>query len=226
VVTPLVAIAAAVLVPILVITAVADKVHNGPHLACSKAEATIGETVVVSGRGYNAGEQVYLGLGSDGVEMKTILATPTAAPDGSFSVQQIVPDPGSHSGDGGYTLTARGAISGKTAHTTIYIPAPETQATPTASPHLSASRAEAPVGDTVTLSGSGYAPGEKIYISLNWHGLGAIGQSWTTTAGPDGSFTNLAVQIPNPGTMPRDDQFTAKGSISGRTANTPFTIAP
>lgn len=166
--------------------------------------ATPGTAVSFSGGGFGSNESLSVFLGSTST---TPLATVTADNMGSF--MNLGPTPLPFSAQAGGSV-ANYRIVGNSSG--ISVAAPVTLASFYAS--LSPSSYYSAPGGLITLSGTGFSPGESVVIS----GLPA---STSATANGMGAFTINDVQVPAVPNMPAT--ITGTGQSSGATAT--FTMA-
>ena len=87
--------------------------------------------------------------------------------------------------------------------------------------HVFLDRDSGPGGTVVLVSGEGFAPGERIVITIQTQQIGS------PTASGDGKFANVAVTIPESLSVFAPAQFSliARGEESLRFAEAPFTIS-
>jgi len=170
----------------------------------SPAQGVAGSVVRLGGSGFAPGEAltVTLGLGNgasaapttadaNGMVMTVTLTVPSGAPLG--------PLPISIDGAGGEHATGAFAV---------------VSAALTASPNA------APAGDTITLSGDGYLPGEQVLLFFDGspQGTGYYGLN----PGADGRFSTL-VKVSSTASLGAH-RWSAVGYRSGRRLTTPFSV--
>ncbi|WP_051681632.1 GH92 family glycosyl hydrolase [Cellulomonas sp. HZM] len=127
------------------------------------APATVqaGDDLPVTGSGFAPGEQVTVRIGSSSVSA-------TATQDGDLTATVTAP-----TGAGTYTLSATGAVSATPAITSVVV----TKAPVVWTPSVSAP-SSVETGDLVAVTGSGFAPGERVELSL-----GSSSRTVTSTSG-------------------------------------------
>lgn len=173
-----------------------------PALVVSPASAAPGASVSIIGVGYVPGELVTVTLDGTAVSAAVI-----AGPDGTFVVTVTVP---ADAAAGDYTVT--GSAPSGTASAPLVVE----DAAPVYDPSIVVAPDEVAAGGTITVTGSGFAPGETVLVEVGT-------ASASVVAGPDGRFS-LELELPGgiePGTYP----VTATGAVSG-TASATVTVAP
>ena len=131
---------------------------NNLSLSVNATYTAAGSMVAVSGSGFAANELVNVTLaGQPGV-----LATLQANASGSVSGSVLLPV---SLASGSYTLVATGQVSGDSATAPVVIPG-AAAVTPAAAPVLSLSAASVASGGAITVSGSGFAAGELVSLTL------------------------------------------------------------
>jgi hypothetical protein len=86
--------------------------------------------------------------------------------------------------------------------------------------HVSSNIAEGRVGDTMLLSGAGFAAHETVYIHLNWEHVEDKGVIAEIQVNSNGSFSQVPVVLPYDGGY----YIIAHGATSGREAETTIQI--
>ena len=154
-------------------------------MALSADRAHPGDTVTIRGSGFTAGETVDI-LIAGVVRTRT-----TAKPDGGFEVELTIPSDAGESS----TIEALGLTSGRRIDrpfSVVATPSPATSpsASPRPPPAITVSAEEAQPGDHLTVSGTGFDPGEPVQLSIGGILLDLA------SAGRDGSFSG-DVLLPN-----------------------------
>jgi len=174
-------------------------------LAVAPGATTRGGAVSVSGGGFTPNEAVELTI--DGVP--TPLATLHADAAGALPATTItIPYAATV---GAHTLTARGTTSGKTASAALTLNA--VTATLTVVP------ASSTRGGTVTVSGSGFAAGETVTVTID----GVSEPLAIARTGATGLLAATSLTIPYTATVGAHT-LTATGEVSGRKATAPLTL--
>lgn len=194
----------------------------------NKTSYVKGQTISVTGSGYQAGEKVKLWLSKDGVTRCTagdMTATSSGNVSGSIGACYVATS--------GLNVRAQGRTSGRMGVRGITVTA-STSPSPSPSPSPTTARISAPSsihdGDTFRVTGTGFKGGERVTttVSGTWRGGSYNGRtysrSFTVTASGSGSF---AVNVSTP-EVPSGVSSTAtirsKGLTSGRTASRSIAI--
>lgn len=117
-----------------------------------------GTTLSLSGSGFAPGESVTLTLST----VPETVVTATASGDGSITAQLTVP---AGTAAGLYSLVALGVESAVPVTATVEVQ--EVVPEPTYSPAVSLSKSSASVGETVTVTGDGFAPNDAVTMTLH-----------------------------------------------------------
>ncbi len=163
------------------------------QIAISPSSGYVGSTVTVSGSGFNPSSSVTINFDTTAVYTITTTAT------GTFSAATFtVPE------------SSRGihAIKGGDSPGVNFTTLEKITVTPTSGA----------AGDTVTISGNGFAANSGITLYFDNVSV-SIG---ITTTNTNGSFTNNLFTIPS---SSRGSHIIKAGDVSGNSATTPFTIA-
>lgn len=182
------------------------------ELTVDPASAEPGDEVAVSGRGFDPGETVTITLGA------VVIGTTTADDSGAIEDTVTVPE---DTVPDAYQLTATGNTSGRFGSADLEVTAPVVAP----GPQVSIGQSSVEAGSSVTVTGSGFVPGETVSVTLeavepeaalfrlvmvlNAHDA-VLG---TSTADGDGRFA-LTVTIPQD-TEPGQYRLTATGAVSG-----------
>jgi hypothetical protein len=171
-------------------------VSGTPQISVSSSTVAAGTSVTLTGSGFVPSETITITLPGGG--------TTTASADSNGKLSTQVTIPGGTAGTA--TISAVGASSQSKASTSITIIAPS----------LNSSLAFVNPGGSVTLTGSGFAPGEAVALS------NSNGATQGVTANSSGSFTTtFGTSSAQPaGTI----TFTAQGATSKATASTTVTV--
>ena len=176
-------------------------------LALSPTYATPGGAFTVSGAGVVPGEAVYAyGYGATGA----FAASGAVGAAGAYGPITLQLPPNAPIGS-----TQTVAVFGASGH---YLATGVVVVAPPLPSSLQATSQTTNAGGIVTVSGSGFVPGEAIAFTANGQPAGAA------TAGPTGAFSGATVTIPSsvgPGLL----SVVARGSTSGRAASTTLTVA-
>lgn len=175
-----------------------------PTLMVDPSEVNPGDDVTINGSGFLPGEEVEVTI--DGEGGTTVVQ---ADENGSFSLDVTVPEDADL---GTYTASALGLESERTASDTFDVVEPGA-----VSPSVTVDPSEVNPGDTVTVTGEGFLPGEEVVVTID-----PSGESVTVTADEDGAFS-VEVTIPEDA-EPGDFTATAVGQESERTASDDFTV--
>jgi hypothetical protein len=176
-----------------------------------------GGHVSISGSGFGPNESVNLLLTSNPPQLGgQALGTATTDGSGNFSFPNATIPAGTPANN--FLIVAKGTTSGQQANTPIQVTAPQAPATVSVNP------TSVVAGGQVTISGTGFAPGESVNLLLQAN-ANVIGGQALGTATTDGSgnfsFPNATI----PGTTPAGTYLiVASGGFSGRSANTPLTV--
>jgi hypothetical protein len=170
----------------------------GPSLMLASTSGLPGSTVTANGAGFQPGETVDVSFNGQPV------GTPTVNSSGTFSLAFTVPN----SPPGQYAVVAKGRASG---------------AAPTAaftinqgSAALSFNPPQAAPGTQLTVTGTGFRPGETVTLTFNGPTVG------TETVDTNGKVT-FTFSVP-PTLAPGQYGATATGETSGLTVNSTFTV--
>src|SRR5579859_500262 len=164
----------------------------------------MGVTVGVTGEGYAANETVNLLWNYSGPGTGTTVATAMAGFGGNIVATFVVPA----APTGQYTVAALGASSGRVSQTTFSVTS-----------GLASSPATTPPGTTVTVSGSGYTPGEVVKVYWN-----SISGTLLASTNADGSG-NMAKAVTLPASAPSGAaSLVGQGQSSGLSFTAGLTI--
>jgi hypothetical protein len=169
----------------------------GAGLSLSPSSAPAGAAIVINGSGFQPGETVNVMFNGGSI------GTPTANTSGQFSQPFTVPN----LAPGQFGLTATGQSSGRTTSTTFTITQP--------GPGLTLSPTQGAAGSELTVSASGYRPGETVQVTFNG-----------TSVGQDTADTNgaVSVKVTVPSLGPGQYTVVATGQTSGASNSATFTI--
>lgn len=176
------------------VTVTAAPTVNAPPVADA------GTTVTIPGTGFTPGQPVHVVV-TDPANGTVLDGTVT--PDSSGNISVPVPLPAGAT-PGTYTVTATDT-SGAAATDTFAVVNPAIDAPASTTP-----------GQTVTVTGTGYLPGEPVTFTLTDPSDAAVGTPVTVTAGADGSVT-ASVPVPS-GSAPGVYTVTGTGQTSGAAA--------
>lgn len=181
---------------------------GSPSISATPASVPQGGTTQVSGTNFGAGENVTLTLpAADPAATVTVTATADAA--GNFTVPLTVPM--NHPVGASFPINAVGDQGANTA-TTIGVTKGVWNTAVSANP------SDVPQGSSTTISGTGFAAGEKVTITLPAKdGVGPITVTDVLVA-PDGTFS---ASLPIPANYP---QGTSTVSVVGNISDTPATV--
>jgi outer membrane protein assembly factor BamB len=164
----------------------------------------VGVTVGVSGGGYAANETVNIIWNYTGPGTGSTVATAVAGFGGNISTSFSVPA----SATGQYNVAALGSTSGRISQNTFSV-----------ADGLASSPATTPPGTTVTVSGSGYTPGEA--VKVYWNSTSGTLLA-TTNADANGTIVQ-AVATPS-SAQPGAASIVGQGQSSGVSFTAPLTI--
>ncbi len=192
--------------------ALADDPPSGPPPAptvnTDKATYAPSDTVSISGGNWIVGETVHLHVADDGGNGWSRDVDVLAGADGTISDSFVLPSEFA----AGFGVSATGAL-GETAATSFS----DAFAAPAAAPTIISDKADYTPGETVTLSGSNWRPGESVQIVVN----DTEGQTWSrnvdVTATADGSIRD---QFSLPNYFVASYTATATGALSGSVTTT------
>jgi hypothetical protein len=156
-----------------------------------------GATITANGAGFKPGEPVDVSFNGASV------GSPTVNTGGTFSLSFTVPN----LGPGQYGVLAKGQTSGLTATTSFTVNQ--------GSASLTFSVPQAAPGASLTVSGSGFQPGETVQLSFNG---AAVGSATVDTKGA------VSVTFVVPSLAPGEYGVDAKGQSSGTTASASYTV--
>src|SRR5919202_3119096 len=170
----------------------------GPALSLSPTSGLPGSNVTANGSGFAPGETVDVSFNGQAV------GTPAVNNGGTFSLAFTVPN----TPPGQYGVLAKGRTSGTTASTSSTI-----NQGPAA---LTFDPAQAAPGASITVTGTGFKPGETVTLSFNGPTVG------TETADTNGKVT---FTFTVPATLaPGQYGVTATGQTSGFVVNSTYTL--
>jgi len=180
----------------------------GAHttLALSPTYATPGGALMVSGAGFAPGEAIDAFAYGAGVAVGASGAASAAGAYGPITLQIASNAP--------VGSTQAVIVFGATSH---YLVTASVVVAPPLLSSLQATPQTTSAGGIVTVSGSGFVPGEAIAFTASGQPAG------TATAGPTGAFSGATVTIPG-GVGPGLLMVVAQGSTSGRTASTTVSV--
>ncbi|AJT41231.1 choice-of-anchor G family protein [Psychromicrobium lacuslunae] len=181
---------------------------GSPSISAAPPSVPQGGTTQISGTNFAAGENVTLTLpAADPASAVTVTATADSA--GNFTVPLTVPM--NHPVGASFPVNAVGDQGANTA-TTIGVTKGDWN------PAVSANPSDVPQGSSTTISGTGFAAGEKVTITLPAKdGVGPVTVSDVVVA-PDGTFS---ASLPVPANYP---QGTSTVSVLGTISDTPATV--
>jgi hypothetical protein len=119
-------------------------------------------------------------------------------------------DPTATSGSTDPATNTPAGPGGATATFTVFVPGGEAS--------ITLSVDSGPPGTELTVSGSGFAPGETVVLYFHTRGVGRV------NADGDGAFTDVDVQVPSDWQFTGQFDFIATGQTSIRTASMPFEV--
>ena len=170
----------------------------GPALQLSSSSGLPGSTVTANGSGFAPGETVDVTFNGQSV------GSPTVNNGGTFSLAFTVPN----TPPGQYGVLAKGRTSGTTASTSFTINQ--------GAAALTFDPAQAAPGASITVTGTGFKPGETVTLSFNGPTVG------TETADTNGKVT---FTFTVPATLaPGQYGVTATGQTSGSVVNATYTL--
>jgi len=170
---------------------------TAPALTLSTANGLPGASITANGVGFKSGETVDVTFNGQAV------GTPTVNSGGTFSLSFTVPT----FGPGQYAVLAKGQTSAFAATTSFTINqggAALTFSVPQAAP-----------GASLTVTGTGFQPGEAVQLTFN----GAVVGSATVDTKGDASVTFVVPSI-----APGQYGVTATGQTSGNVVNSTYTV--
>ncbi len=143
-----------------------------PALSVDKANYIAGDTVVLTGTGFTAGESVSVHASDTGASAWTSDGSATVASDGTFTASFQLPSLFAST----FTATATGA-PGESASVNV------TDALNAAAftPSIQTDKADYAPGSVVTISGSGWPANDTLTVFTN----DTIGNTWSNTGQPD-----------------------------------------
>ncbi|MEG9246531.1 choice-of-anchor G family protein [Arthrobacter sp. Soc17.1.1.1] len=183
-----------------------------PTITVDPATVIAGDDVTVTGGGFAAGETVTVSIpGADGGDR--ISEDVTAGTDGTITATLPVPE---DYPAGDVDVTAVGPVSNAPASADLTVDAPVVYA-----PAITLDPATIVAGGSTTVTGTGFAPGETVEVSIPRAGDGAP-ISVGVTAGPDGDIT---ATVPVPADyVPGNVTVTALGEVSDTPATAELTV--
>jgi hypothetical protein len=156
-------------------------------LVVSPAQVAAGSKVTVTGKGYQAGEQVALELATSGANPGVQpFATISADSSGAINNSGITIPAGTQAGN--YSLVTLGLTSHRTANAPLQVTAPKAT--------LSANPTTFAPDDTIQVSGANFVPGETVNIALAATSGSSSVTLGQTKADSSGAFTSIKLQIP------------------------------
>lgn len=164
----------------------------------------VGVTVGISGEGYAANETVNILWNYTGPGTGTTVATTIAGFGGNFNASFSVPA----SAIGQYKVAALGSSSGQISKNTFSV-----------ADGLASSPSTAPPGTNVTMSGSGYTPGEA--VKLYWNSTSGTLLA-TTNADTSGNIVQV-ITLPSSATAGANSVI-GQGQSSNLSLTAPLTI--
>ncbi|MGH2386655.1 MAG: hypothetical protein ACRDIE_00515, partial [Chloroflexota bacterium] len=190
-------------------------VPSGPAtLAVNPGQVLAGETVALTGKGYQGEESVALELDTTGAGAAgTPLGVVHAGGDGSFDITSLKIPASTPAGN--YTIVGRGLTSTKIAQTPLVVTAPKATLTVTPTTFTP--------DDSIKVSGTNFLPGEVVTIALaatSGSTSITLGQAHADTSGNIGPAT---IQIPF-GVTSGSLQVVATGQSSNRVATVGVTV--
>ncbi|MGG7463969.1 GH92 family glycosyl hydrolase [Plantibacter sp. YIM 135347] len=185
-----------------------DPITYTPQIAVDGATVAPGATVTITGSGFAAEETVDLKLSST----PEVTGQATTDADGAFTQTIVVPV---DAADGEYPLTATGATSVVPATASIRV---LTKTPPELDPTVTLSAGTARPGDTLSVSGTGFAVGEQVEVILHSEPV-TLG---TFQANGDGVF-QANVVLPSDAPL-GEHTIEVLGLGSGASASAPLTL--
>jgi hypothetical protein len=176
-----------------------------PAISLTPSAVSPGSQVAINGTGFAAGEVVLIRFNG------AVIGTTNADSLGNFGGFLFTVPSGTAGGS--YSVSATGSISAHPANATLTI---NTVAPPSA-PTISLSPSTVVRGSSVSVTGTGFVPGETVTMYFN----NALAQS--TTANSGGSFTNSSFTVAG-STAPGAYTVQAIGAISARAASAPLQV--
>jgi hypothetical protein len=171
---------------------------TAPALTLSPTSALAGAQVTANGRGYRANENVEVTFNGQSV------GTPQAGGEGTFALTFTVPDVN----PGQYAVLATGKASGFSATSAFTVNQ--------GAAALTFSVPQAPAGTSVTVTGTGFQPGETVQFFYNG---ASIGTPTADTKGVAQVTFNMPTNI-----APGAYDMTATGETSGTTITAKYTL--
>ncbi|MGH2548241.1 MAG: hypothetical protein ACRDHN_02570, partial [Thermomicrobiales bacterium] len=183
-----------------------DPPNNSAVIGISPIFGEVGESVTVTGSGFDGGESVGIYLDSTG-SSGTLLKTVNASSSGAFSTSIAVPSTTS----GNHLIASKGNTSGEKASRTYTV---------LSAPLISLSPLTGPNGTTVTVTGQGYNPNEQVQVY--WDSTGSSGTLLkTVTATSLGTFSTTII---TPTATAGGHLIVGKGATSGHKPSRTFTV--
>ncbi|WP_407664693.1 PKD domain-containing protein [Micromonospora tarensis] len=191
-------------------TVTVERGGSQPAIALAAAGTVrTGGAVTIEGRGFAAGEQVTVSVGTDPGRTTKVVASATG------TVRASVPTSG-NAQPGRYAVTATGASSGVPATATVRVT--EQVQAPAYRPRMVLTTTSGPRGTSITVDGSGFAPNEAVTVVFG-NGLAVS----TVRANGDGVLSGATVSVPGPA-KPGATSVTLTGATSATKVSRPFTV--
>jgi subtilisin family serine protease len=189
-----------------------------PAIASDKSDYLPGEAVALSGTGWTPGETVHVAVDDDQSDAWTYEADLTAADDGTVSDALTLPDVA-----GAYSVTATAPSGTATTAFTATAPAPPPPPPPPPTPpdeaSIASDKSEYASGDTVALTGSGWASTEAVHIVVDDDQNDAWTHEADVTAATDGTVSD-SFDLPE-----LTATFTVSATAPSGTASASFTVS-
>ncbi|MCL2679145.1 MAG: IPT/TIG domain-containing protein [Dehalococcoidia bacterium] len=152
-----------------------------PKITLSASSGGGGDVITVTGTGFSSAASNPVIVQVDGVSVTTVPATVQPSGNGRFTASFTMPDLAL----GNHTITA--TQSGGTASTSFVI-----------EPKITVTPISGSPGATVTINGSGFAPGKTVSFTIG-NSIPLSTTPATVTTGLDGKFSNVTFTIPSLG---------------------------
>ena len=175
---------------------------------------TMGETVTISGMGWEPGETVQISIREESLGV-SVLLSPLADGAGMFSTDQFVVPAGSEGAS--LRLDCQGQTSGSTAG--VSFPVLAAFEPP---PSVATDKANYSPGEVVVIRGSGWEPGEAISLTIHEDPAHHFDTVLVAEADPAGAFANADFVI-QPDDVGARFTLDVQGLTSGKTARMLFT---